>query len=170
MYILDQENKLQRKKFFSLLLHSLNTLYLLKKESCDISYIYKISKTLQLLFYHQHYTWLPKAQIFFLKISIFITNKNCKENRAQPGSNRWPLNLQSNALPLSYAIHIRHVHVLFFQDLWMDLVCVSTDIEFHFPIHFWNKCLSWPIYFSKMKENSLMFISEKERKNCRGHT
>ena len=26
----------------------------------------------------------------------------CKKNRAQPGSNRWPIDLQSIALPLSY--------------------------------------------------------------------
>ena len=29
--------------------------------------------------------------------------KKKKKERGQPGSNRWPLDLQSNALPLSYA-------------------------------------------------------------------
>ena len=53
---------------------------------------------------------LSSTHSFYFKVSIcihlrnvYLKEKKKKNWRGQPGLNRWPLDLQSNALPLSYA-------------------------------------------------------------------
>ena len=46
--------------------------------------------------------WLYQKQFLFLRTNIFNSNEQNCDLREHPGSNQGPLDLQSNALPLSY--------------------------------------------------------------------